>query len=381
MIGRGTRSGMTPRENEMIATAAGLCAKSYGAEEEIRALKLCHLQTRNIYRWADNEILGFVKVRQESGKKRAYVVFRGTVSRRLGNWLFANLQMHKREFSRSCCPLEGTVHMGFFRSFHYFWYNREPELTADGVNFRKKISWMRHCFVVLGMLLVAIVVYANFSASALLLVSSLMIVAWGALYLVETEKVESFFYDKTDTDDPPMLSKLEILSRCDEVIFTGHSLGGAIATIAFAAYSEWCERKLIKANSRLITFGAPRIGDQRCIDDFESRFEGRYLHVRHRGDSVPLVPGTFRQALPHFSRGVLVPMALAVIGMFRGIYAVLYAQLPPGEWSRSGKGDTGVWEIGKGRLGLQKWHGMKVYQEELEKLSHAPLRRSENPPE
>jgi hypothetical protein len=43
---------------------------------------------------------------------------------------------------------------------------------------------------------------------------------------------------KITGDDPFRL--LSSLNSCEKVIFTGHSLGGAIAAIAFSIYRTWC---------------------------------------------------------------------------------------------------------------------------------------------
>ena len=66
-----------------------------------------------------------------------------------------------------------------------------------------------------------------------------------------------------------------------KVVFTGHSLGGAIASVA---YSETFMHELCT----LVTFGAPRVGDTEfCMAKFSS---AQCLRVRHTNDIVPRLP-------------------------------------------------------------------------------------------
>lgn len=66
-----------------------------------------------------------------------------------------------------------------------------------------------------------------------------------------------------------------------EYIITGHSLGGAMATI-FASRQDPAKVR------RIITFGAPRVGG----NDFRKAFNSQYEHVRlvNNNDIVPGVP-------------------------------------------------------------------------------------------
>ncbi len=62
-------------------------------------------------------------------------------------------------------------------------------------------------------------------------------------------------------------------------VFCGHSLGGALATIAAAHYG--C--------AALVTFGCPRVGDARFAQLVESR-AGEIRRYVHNNDVVPRVP-------------------------------------------------------------------------------------------
>lgn len=71
-----------------------------------------------------------------------------------------------------------------------------------------------------------------------------------------------------------------IKSKGKSVIFTGHSLGGALAQLASVKYGEYCG---------CITFGSPKVGDARFVTRLE-HIGGVLRLFEHRFDKVPLVP-------------------------------------------------------------------------------------------
>lgn len=81
----------------------------------------------------------------------------------------------------------------------------------------------------------------------------------------------------------------------DRIVFTGHSLGGALATIASCVYiikrtkSEQSEQRPVYC----FTFGAPRVGNTEFVNTFENLIhKGRVKHWRvyDYEDPVPMVP-------------------------------------------------------------------------------------------
>lgn len=67
----------------------------------------------------------------------------------------------------------------------------------------------------------------------------------------------------------------------------GHSLGGALATLA----AEWLLNNGRATAVNLYTFGAPRVGMKSYIEKYESRLKGGdVFRVFHQTDPVPMVP-------------------------------------------------------------------------------------------
>jgi len=86
------------------------------------------------------------------------------------------------------------------------------------------------------------------------------------------------------------------LAKVDRILFTGHSLGGAVASIVQSSFigprisrSNPDERKRYK--TALCIFGAPRVADDDGIKYLYRRAsKHNSLHVKRLGDMVPTVP-------------------------------------------------------------------------------------------
>lgn len=97
-------------------------------------------------------------------------------------------------------------------------------------------------------------------------------------------KIHNGFYnqflglkDKIDNNIDNMCNK--------EIYFTGHSLGGALATIASLYYSV----KYKKLNISCITFGSPRVGNERFTYLFDVYVKKSYRYI-NRYDPIPCIP-------------------------------------------------------------------------------------------
>ena len=68
-------------------------------------------------------------------------------------------------------------------------------------------------------------------------------------------------------------------AKCEHVFFTGHSLGGALATLAASRWNT--------ETTHLYTFGSPRVGGKKFIQSFKTNERHRY---RNNNDIVTKVP-------------------------------------------------------------------------------------------
>ena len=103
-------------------------------------------------------------------------------------------------------------------------------------------------------------------------------------------KVEKFFHETflliyKDLFSDSIINELN--SNSDyQIIFTGHSLGGAIATISSYYYAK---NKLSKNEPVLITFGQPRIGNENFARTY-MKLIPLVFRVARKGDIVTIIP-------------------------------------------------------------------------------------------
>ena len=71
------------------------------------------------------------------------------------------------------------------------------------------------------------------------------------------------------------------------VLFTGHSLGGALASLAAFHFKETRNQRQANAQFRLVTIGAPRIGNQEFADSFLNENVSRIVNFN---DLIPKLP-------------------------------------------------------------------------------------------
>jgi len=85
-----------------------------------------------------------------------------------------------------------------------------------------------------------------------------------------------------------------------EVVFVGHSYGGALAQLAAWYYAH----ELIGCRCHLRTYGSPRAGNSNFAKDLDNRISTHYRYVV-KGDPVPQTPLAFRYA--HGGTQILMP--------------------------------------------------------------------------
>lgn len=104
--------------------------------------------------------------------------------------------------------------------------------------------------------------------------------------------VDKGFYDLYDVLKPSIISTLSDMSskyHTNKLLITGHSLGGALATVA--AFDMLYYKQPYEV-SYLITFGSPRVGNY-DFSEYFNMFSIYSKRITHYYDIVPHVPEEF----------------------------------------------------------------------------------------
>ncbi len=307
-----------------------------------------YLRTVEQFAWLSGKLIAGVKFDQDG--KRAFVSIRGTSP--IGNWLFTNFQAHFTKFNvvdetltaspaskyqggRYRTPVAGALHQGFFRAFSWLWYGTEPILgTVERSKLIGKARLWRYLIlfavvpVLLGLITGSWVLGTCLGLAISFLCVSFESGIWEDIFRIEPKP----------TGDEP-LENIDALNQCDLVVFTGHSLGVAIAAIAFAVYRTWCKSDgARKDNAVLFTFGAPRVGDVPFMEDFAHKHAGRYCHVVHPGDPVPELPpnGLFELWYRRIWRRGMVGFAVLLLFPIWAAIGKLYKSNRAARWTADG---------------------------------------------
>lgn len=102
-------------------------------------------------------------------------------------------------------------------------------------------------------------------------------------------RVHSGFYDtfrSVEIGLTAALIDLRAKNPTYQTVITGHSLGGALASL----YSMSLAYEHNITDFKMYTFGAPRFGNQECVDAFKSKLDGALERVVHDHDIVPHLP-------------------------------------------------------------------------------------------
>jgi hypothetical protein len=94
------------------------------------------------------------------------------------------------------------------------------------------------------------------------------------------------FFDALEPHKQVLIKELKkIAANHDRILITGHSLGGALATL----FSYYVAEAFPKIAVQLITVGAPRVGDLHFADALETKLHLIY-RVAARCDPIPTTP-------------------------------------------------------------------------------------------
>lgn len=100
--------------------------------------------------------------------------------------------------------------------------------------------------------------------------------------------VHAGFYQSLESLWPEAIGRLESLRTNNQPIWiTGHSLGGALATLAGATLDQQMPEYEIAG---IYTFGQPRVGDQIFAQSLDKGMKERFFRAVNNNDVVPRIP-------------------------------------------------------------------------------------------
>jgi triacylglycerol lipase len=105
--------------------------------------------------------------------------------------------------------------------------------------------------------------------------------------------VHEGFRDALDRVWTPLAARLTPLAASRTVWFSGHSLGGALATLAADRFPT---------TAGVCTIGSPRVGDRAFAAAFDARFGDRAVRYVNDADIVTHVPTSFPLPYAHVGR-------------------------------------------------------------------------------
>ena len=101
--------------------------------------------------------------------------------------------------------------------------------------------------------------------------------------------VMTYYYNIFSEIEEDLFNELEPLANDEEyqVIFTGHSLGGAIATLASFYYNK---KYKFTSENILITFGQPKVGSENFAKELTNIMKGQIYRIARPYDIATLFP-------------------------------------------------------------------------------------------
>lgn len=295
--------------------------------------------------WLAGELAAAIRV--DKNRRTAFVAIRGTSL--IGNWFFTNFQAYFRKFqvvdeslSKALqtpyqggayrAPVHGSLHQGFYRAFSWLWYGTEPILGHTEPDRSVGITRLLRYLALFALLPVFLFfVLESFSAALVVTLAVCFI-----FVTLESGVWEDVFKVVPQIEGTEPFKRLAWLNAFDRVVFTGHSLGGAIAIIAFCVYRCWCHSDPKRNdNAVLVTFGAPRVGDVKFMEEFCRENSGRFHHIVHPGDPVPELPPNGMLELHYrrfWTRGLLGFGVIFLYPLWRTI-ALLYRNQRAARWT------------------------------------------------
>lgn len=97
-------------------------------------------------------------------------------------------------------------------------------------------------------------------------------------------EVHAGFFDALGEVYSQLLTRVIETRESHSIVFTGHSLGAALATLAMARFND--------PNAELFTFGSPRVGNSEFARNFTKRMPNIW-RIRNHNDVVTQAPKVF----------------------------------------------------------------------------------------
>ena len=264
--------------------------------------------------WFEGGLLGLIDT---SDDEVAYVVFRGTSE--VGNWFLTNAQAYETagKAITSFGDVDGYVHQGLLRAFSYLWFGRDIDFPQHARTWTKYLLGLvlslELGLPVLGVLWVlGVDLKAHWRWHGYYEIAGLWIILAGVVVglqkMIEDGVFEHGFSRRKMLElGRPLSEVLREVTRA-QVVFTGHSLGGAVATLAFVEHSLNGSGK-----ASLVTFGAPRLGNDKFARWFHAKFEGRYRFLAHKGDAVAHIPPSSQFLSDALRRPTFLGVCLSIV--------------------------------------------------------------------
>ena len=113
----------------------------------------------------------------------------------------------------------------------------------------------------------------------------------GLPYLQKGICIHRGFYEQFEVVSHDILTELQSKhDSYDSIYISGHSLGGALATIAAAYYGHVFKMANKQKVVHCHTFGSPRVGNKQFCEWFKENVNGNHWRVFNHEDPVSMVP-------------------------------------------------------------------------------------------
>lgn len=209
--------------------------------------------------------------------------------------------------------------------------------------------------------------------------ASLAFAGWESGFLENLMRIQP----KNMTQSKALNDVREQLASKQRVIFVGHSLGGAIATLCFTIYRSWFLSRPNEEHKevRLMTIACPRIGSKEWIEAFEKEHAGHHVHFVHDSDWVPKIPpasGSDGQTWGMLRCGPVGLVLLIIEPLWRWVYEKFWRPEPYSGWP-AGSQSVVIMPSPFGWRALLANHRMKAYRESVSRVTKGRRRSATMP--